>query len=242
MGEGGGGGGGGGVGVRVGVWEVICAWLAWPTVAEAFVGSILLLRLFSCERHVGSRRVASFFVCALVVSAACAISHAHWLRTLGGGGGCRGRRSARVPGLGSVGGVRCPAGAPSCGGPNTGAVYAVRPRTRERQGRGGPARAPGPAHTPTQDTRAHTHTRTLLCKGTDDTQRQMAMCRGISSLIPVAPGLLLGLAFAYLQPLQRLECSPNFFAPGMCMHTYKPPPYTQITLPTTAAASLLPQL
>ena len=91
-------GAGAGVGVRVGVWEVICAWLAWPTVAEAFVGSILLLRLFSCERHVGSRRVASFFVCALVVSAACAISHALLLRKLGGGGaavaaaalGCRG--------------------------------------------------------------------------------------------------------------------------------------------------------
>ena len=103
MGEGGaaaawGMGAGAGVGVRVGVWEVICAWLAWPTVAEAFVGSILLLRLFSCERHVGSRRVASFFVCALVVSAACAISHALLLRKLGGGGaavaaaalGCRG--------------------------------------------------------------------------------------------------------------------------------------------------------
>lgn len=57
----------------VGVLAVLCEWLAWPTMAETVVGSILLLRLFSCERHVGSMRVASFFVCALAVSAACAI-------------------------------------------------------------------------------------------------------------------------------------------------------------------------
>ena len=102
LGEGGaaaGMGAGAGVGAGVGVRAALCAWLAWPTVAEAFVGSILLLRLFSCERHVGSLRVASFFVCALAVSAAaCAVSHALMLRKLGGWGaaaaaaalGCRG--------------------------------------------------------------------------------------------------------------------------------------------------------
>jgi hypothetical protein len=45
-----------------------CSWLAWPTVAETIAGSILILRLFACERHIGSPKVAFFLASALALS------------------------------------------------------------------------------------------------------------------------------------------------------------------------------
>jgi len=54
--------------------SMLSSWLAWPTVAETVAGSILLLRLSSCERHLGSPKIAFFFVCSLALSLACAIA------------------------------------------------------------------------------------------------------------------------------------------------------------------------
>lgn len=50
------------------------SWLAWQTLAETFFGSILLFRLFSVERHVGSRHAILFVVSGLALSFALSLA------------------------------------------------------------------------------------------------------------------------------------------------------------------------
>jgi hypothetical protein len=64
--------------------SVLCSWLAWPTTAETIAGSILLLRLFSCERHLSSPQIAVFLLSALSLALACALGSEVVARTHGG--------------------------------------------------------------------------------------------------------------------------------------------------------------
>jgi hypothetical protein len=50
------------------------SWLAWPSVAETLVGSVLLLRLAVCERELGSPQIAAFLCAVLVLSFAAALA------------------------------------------------------------------------------------------------------------------------------------------------------------------------
>ena len=61
--------------LRIGLFLV--SWLAWPSIAETIAGSLLLLRLFACERHLGSPKIALFLISAMVLSFAAALAFAH---------------------------------------------------------------------------------------------------------------------------------------------------------------------
>lgn len=70
--------------------STLSSWLAWPTVAETVVGSILLLRLFSCEKHFGSPKISFFFCCTIALSLVCALGAELAQRNFYGGAAAKG--------------------------------------------------------------------------------------------------------------------------------------------------------
>ena len=162
------------------------SWLAWQTLAETFFGSILLFRLFSVERHVGSRHAILFVVSGLALSFALSLA-AELLRRRDPSE----TRLSRLPAplAGAIAGQGGLGWGPSmvCAALLVRHVVEVPERAVLQLPRGWAVSDKG--------------VEALLAL-------QLAFCRPPSSAITAAPGIALGLAFSYSQFLSGLDVSP----------------------------------
>ena len=169
------------------------SWLAWQTLAETFFGSILLFRLFSVERHVGSRHAILFVVSGLALSFALSLA-AELLRRRDPSE----TRLSRLPAplAGAIAGQGGLGWGPSvvCAALLVRHVVEVPERAVLQLPRGWAVSDKG--------------VEALLAL-------QLAFCRPPSSAITAAPGIALGLAFSYSQFLSGLDVSPAALATAL---------------------------
>ena len=169
------------------------SWLAWQTLAETLFGSILLFRLFSVERHVGSRHAIVFVVSGLALSFALSLA-AEFLRR-------RDPTETRLwrlpaPLAGAIAGQGGLGWGPStvCAALLVRHVVQVPERAVLQLPRGWAVSDKG--------------VEALLAL-------QLAFCRPPSSAITAAPGIALGLAFSYSPFLSSLALSPAALAAAL---------------------------
>ena len=170
------------------------SWLAWQTLAETFFGSILLFRLFSVERHVGSRHAILFVVSGLALSFALSLA-AELLRRRDPSE----TRLSRLPAplAGAIAGHGGLGWGPSmvCAALLVRHVVEVPERAVLQLPRGWAVSDKG--------------VEALLAL-------QLAFCRPPSSAITAAPGIALGLAFSYSQlAVSGLAFSPAALATAL---------------------------